>query len=111
MSIQLVLNISIAFLWMLLNDQWSSMNFLSGYIIGLALIFIMRRFFPTPFYLKKLLAMVKLLLVFLEELILSSIFVIQKVINPKMDFAPGIFSLETHMEGDWKYGFVVCLLH
>jgi multicomponent Na+:H+ antiporter subunit E len=82
LSIQLVLNISIAFLWMLLNDQWSSMNFLSGYIIGLALIFIMRRFFPTPFYLKKLLAMVKLLLVFLEELILSSIFVIQKVINP-----------------------------
>ncbi|HHU85880.1 MAG: Na+/H+ antiporter subunit E [Pelotomaculaceae bacterium] len=110
MSIQLVLNISIAFLWMLLNDQWSSMNFLSGYIIGLALIFIMRRFFPTPFYLKKLLAMVKLLLVFLEELILSSIFVIQKVINPKMDFAPGIFSLETHMEGDWEITALAMLI-
>jgi multicomponent Na+:H+ antiporter subunit E len=102
LSIQLVLNIFIAFLWMLLNDGWSSLDFLIGYIIGLGLIFIMRHFFPTPFYLRKLWAVVKFMVVVTRELILSSIFVIRLVVSPRLTFAPGIFSLETKLEGDWE---------
>ena len=102
MSIQLLLNIFIAFLWMLLNDEWSSLDFFIGYIIGLGLIFIMRRFFPTPYYLKKLWALVKFVVVVSRELILSSIFVIRLVVSPRLTFTPGIFSLETELEGDWE---------
>ncbi|MGI6685325.1 MAG: Na+/H+ antiporter subunit E [Bacillota bacterium] len=102
MSSQLLLNIFIAFLWMLLNDAWSSLTFLTGYLIGFILIFMMRRFFPTPFYLKKLWAMVKLILIFIRELILSSIYVLRQVISPRLTFRPGIFSLETKLESDWE---------
>ncbi|MGI5891445.1 MAG: Na+/H+ antiporter subunit E [Bacillota bacterium] len=102
MSTQLLLNIFIAILWVLLNDAWSGLNFLVGYLLGLSIVFMMRRFFPTPFYLKKLLAMTKLLSVFIKELISSSIFVIRNVLKPCMTFTPGIFSLPTDLEGDWE---------
>ncbi|NMA02863.1 MAG: Na+/H+ antiporter subunit E [Clostridia bacterium] len=102
MSVQLLLNIFIAFLWMLLADEWGSLNFIMGYLVGLGLIFIMRRFFTTEFYMVKLLAMAKLLGVFIRELISSSVFVIKQVLSPQMTFEPGIFQLETKLEGDWE---------
>lgn len=102
MSNQLLLNIFIAFLWMLLNDAWSVLNFSIGYLVGLLLIFIMRRFFPTPFYLKKLWALVKLIMLFIKELLMSSIYVLKQVVSPQLTFTPGIFALETELSGDWE---------
>jgi multicomponent Na+:H+ antiporter subunit E len=87
---------------MLLNDTWSSLTFSTGYLIGLVIIFIMRRFFPTPFYLKRVWGMVKLIMILNRELILSSIYILRQVISPQPEFKPGIFSLETELEGDWE---------
>lgn len=102
MPVQLLLNIFIAFLWMSLNNQWSGLHFIVGYLVGLFLIFIMRRFYDSPFYLKKFFAMLKLLWVITRELISSTVFVIKLVISPKMSFEPGIFALETQLRGNWE---------
>lgn len=110
MSIQLLLNLFIALLWTLLNDEWSGLNFLIGYLIGLGLLFIMRRFFASPFYLKKLFAMCKLVVILIRELILSSVFVIRQVLSPRMTFIPGVFSLETELEGEWEITVLALLL-
>lgn len=85
---------------MLLNDEWSGMGFVVGYMVGLMLLFLMRRFFTTPLYLRKILATVKFLIVVTREIILSTVFVIQKVVNPKATIAPGIFTLHTVLESD-----------
>lgn len=110
MSSQLLLNIFIALLWMLLHDKWSSLSFTIGYMVGLMLVFMMRRFFPTPFYLQKVWAMVKLIAIFIRELIYSSIFVIKLVISPQINFTPGIFSLETKLKSDWEITLVSLLI-
>lgn len=110
MSVQLLLNIFIAFLWMLLNDSWSGLHFFIGYLVGLGLIFVMRRFLPTDFYIKRVWAFIKLLGLFFKELFLSSIFVIRQVLSPQMNFAPGIFSLRTSLQGDWEITLLSLLI-
>ena len=84
---------------MFLQDQWSILSFFSGYLVGVFIVFSMRRFFPTRFYLLSLLAILKLLLVFIQELISSSVLVVKQVMRPKINITPGIFTLETELEG------------
>lgn len=100
MTLQLLVNIFIAFLWTLLSDKWSSLTFLVGYLIGLGVIFSMRRFFPTPFYLKKVLAIIKFVYVLIREMISSGIFIMRQVISPQVTFIPGIFSIKTKLQGN-----------
>ncbi len=110
MSLQLLVNLFIACLWMLLNDEWSYFNFTVGYMIGLLLIFLMRRFFPTKFYLKRVFATLKFLIVVLKELISSSIFVIKFALNPRIIFVPGIFELRTVLKSDWEVTILSLLI-
>ena len=53
---QVVLNILIAFLWVLFQDEDSFLfsTFFSGYVIGIVVIYILHRFFNQEFYPKKL---------------------------------------------------------
>ncbi|NLN86654.1 MAG: Na+/H+ antiporter subunit E [Syntrophomonadaceae bacterium] len=110
MSSQLLLNLFIAFLWMLLNDSWSGSAFMVGYLVGLGLIFMMRRFLPDSLYVKRAWALVKLLGLFTKELFFSSILVIRQVLSPRMDFSPGIFSLRTSLQGDWEITLLSLLI-
>jgi multicomponent Na+:H+ antiporter subunit E len=52
---QVVLNVIIAFLWVLFQDEeaFKVTTFFSGYLIGLIVIYILHRFFGQEFYLKK----------------------------------------------------------
>ncbi len=84
------------------QDELSSITFLVGYLIGLGIVFSMRRFFPTPFYLKKVLAIIKFVYVLIREIVSSSIFILKHVISRQLKFTPGIFSLKTKLEGDWE---------
>ncbi|HHY61051.1 MAG TPA: Na+/H+ antiporter subunit E [Clostridia bacterium] len=100
MSIQLWLNFFIAFLWMQMKDEWSTLNFFSGYLVGMGLIFMFRRFFAQPFYLGKLWSAFKLFLIFVRELVLSGIFVIQQTLKPEPTYKVGIVPLKTKLESD-----------
>lgn len=100
MPYQLLINLFIAFLWMFLQDEWSILAFFSGYIVGIIIVFSLRRFFNHRFYLWTFLAIVKLLLVFTHELITSSVLVVKQVTRPKINVTPGIFKLETELKGD-----------
>ncbi len=110
MPIQLLLNLFIAFLWMLLSDHWSSLTFLIGFLIGLGLIFLMRRFFRVPFYPRKVLSILKLLYVFFKELITSSLFVMRKVISPQLKLESGVVTLKTNLTSDWEITVLSLLL-
>lgn len=110
MSIQLLLNIFIALLWVFLQDSFEITNFITGFLVGLSLIFIMRRFFPTPFYLKKVFSIIHLLYLFIMELIISSVLIIKQILRPELNITPGIFSFETELEGDMEVTVLALLL-
>lgn len=99
MAMQVLANLLIGLLWVFFQDDWSVLTFFSGYLFGLLVIFILRRFLQTKFYLFTLHAMLKLLLIFIKEIIVSSFVVIGIIMKPKMNIKPGIFSMETTLEG------------
>ncbi|MFC6553249.1 Na+/H+ antiporter subunit E [Cohnella cellulosilytica] len=107
---QILLNLLIAMVWMLLHDKWSALTFTIGFILGFFIIFSFRRFFPTPFYGRKLGAILKLIYLFGIDLILSSIVVIGQVIRPRLNIQPGIFKMETKLKTDWELAMLVNLL-
>jgi len=82
--------------------SYEPIAFFKGYFFGLVIIFVFRRFFHTRFYLYRVLAVIKLLLIFIRELILSNLSVLKLVLKPKLDLKPGIFAYPTVLEKDWE---------
>ncbi|KQL56681.1 MULTISPECIES: Na+/H+ antiporter subunit E [Bacillaceae] len=109
---QLLLNILIAFLWVLLQDEdtFEFSTFFGGFLIGLGIIYVMRRFFFKEFYLKRAYSAFKLLLIFNRELISSSMLIIRQILSPKLKVTPGIFTYETKLKGDWEITALSLLL-
>lgn len=107
---QIFVNLSIAFVWMFFFDSWNFSTFFLGYLLGLALIFALRRFMQEPFYFKKVYALIKLLLLFLKELILSSWVVLKEIIRPRIDIRPGIIAIPTKLRSDWEISTFAMLI-
>ncbi|MEG9298805.1 Na+/H+ antiporter subunit E [Mangrovibacillus sp. Mu-81] len=110
MAFQILLNFFLAFVWMFLSVSFTAQTFLIGYILGLIVIFAFRRFFSTRFYLNRVTAVIKLLIMFIKELIMANISVLKVVIRPKLDFKPGIFALPTELKTDWEITLLANLI-
>ncbi|MCR8645402.1 Na+/H+ antiporter subunit E [Paenibacillus sp. N1-5-1-14] len=112
MPVQVLLNIFIAYLWMFLQEEMSILSFISGYFVGLFILLCIRRFFNTRFYIFTLIAMGKLFILFIHELNISAMMVVKHVLRPKIDVKPGIFKVETDLEGDLEItllSLLICL--
>ncbi|WP_328803706.1 Na+/H+ antiporter subunit E [Paenibacillus puerhi] len=107
---QILLNLLIAFVWMLLNESWNVMIFSIGYAIGFLIIFLMRRFFPVHFYGRKIISIIKLFSLFILELLKSSVVVMIQVMRPKLTIQPGIFRSDTILKSDWEITLLSTLL-
>ena len=110
MAFQLLLNFFIALVWMFMNSSMTASTFIIGYLIGLILIIMMRRFFKDRLYTSRLWATIKLTLLFFKELTLSNIDVLRVVLRPKMNIQPMIFALPTDLEHDWEITLLSSLI-
>jgi len=95
---------------MFLQDSWNFISFLGGYLVGLFILFSMRRFYKERYYLITLLAVIKLVIVFISELISSSVLVVRQIMKPKLDITPGIFKMNTELETDTEVALLSLLL-
>lgn len=112
MAYQLLINLLIAFLWMFLHNDWSGSRFTIGFLLGMLLLFVFRKFWPGGTYLSRLWAVLKLLGLFLRELVVSSFTVIGHIIRPKLAVRPGIFAYQTGLTSDWEVtllSLLICL--
>ncbi|KYH15206.1 Na+/H+ antiporter Mnh2 subunit E [Staphylococcus kloosii] len=109
---QVVLNVIIAFLWVLFQDEeaFKVTTFFSGYLIGLIVIYILHRFFGQEFYLKKVWVAIKFLAVYLYQLITSSITTINYILFKTQDMNPGLVTYETKLTSDWSVSFLTILI-
>ncbi len=112
MAAQFLLNLFIALLWVFLKDQNSFYftTFGQGFIVGVFIVFLMRRFFGGQFYLIGIFSIVKLLFLFISELFQSSFGVIKHILSPKINIEPGIFTYKTVLEGEWEVTTLALLL-
>lgn len=110
MAFQLILNIILACLWMFLESSFSFATFIIGFIIGIFLLFFMRRFLGSRFYLFRLFALVKLVFRFLHDLIVSTVHVSRNVLKKDMNIRPGLFRYDTTLETDWEVTMLALLI-
>lgn len=110
MSLQILLNVFLAGIWMFITDNFTSSGFAIGFLVGLIIIIMMRRFFSSRLYLYRVWAVIYLCLLFLKELILSSFAVFKLVIQPKLSIRPAIFELETELQHNWEITLLSALI-
>ncbi|MCY1574981.1 Na+/H+ antiporter Mnh2 subunit E [Staphylococcus pettenkoferi] len=109
---QVVLNVIIAFLWVLFQDEESFKfsTFFAGYLIGVIVIYILHRFFGQEFYLKKIWVAIKFLAVYLYQLTTSSLSIINYILFKTRDMNPGMVTYETSLKNDWEIAFLTILV-
>ncbi|MED7672640.1 Na+/H+ antiporter Mnh2 subunit E [Staphylococcus capitis] len=109
---QVVLNIVIAFLWVLFQDEdeFKFTTFFSGFLIGLIVIYILHRFFGEEFYLKKIWVAIKFLAIYLYQLLTSIISTINYILFKTKEMNPGLLSYETSLKNDWAITFLTILI-
>ena len=110
MSYQILLNMILALTWMFLTTSASGSSFIIGYLLGAIILFLFRRFFDTPFYLRKVVAVVRLILIFIRELFIANFDVFKTIVRPKLELKPGIFSYETSLTKDWEITLLSILI-
>jgi len=112
MSAQFLLNLFIALLWLLFKDEetFRFPTFVAGFIVGIVIVFLMRRFFGGRFYLHRLYSVFKLILIFISETLQSAVPVIKQVLSKKINMEPGIFRYETVLRGEWEVPTLALLL-
>lgn len=109
---QFLLNLFIAFLWMVLRDEdeLRFSTFFAGFLVGIVIVFLMHRFFGQQFYLRRVYSIVKLIIIFITELLLSSYAVLKQILSPTLHIRPGIFTYETQLKSDWEVTTLAMLL-
>ncbi|WP_394232001.1 Na+/H+ antiporter subunit E [Niallia oryzisoli] len=110
MAFQILLNVILGFLWMFIKVSYDPISFVKGYIFGLLVIFLFRRYFHSRFYLFRFWSFIKLILIFIKELILSNVAIVKIVLSPKLDMKPAIFSMNTDLTEDWQITLLSSLI-
>ncbi|WP_164216255.1 Na+/H+ antiporter subunit E [Virgibacillus sp. YIM 98842] len=110
MAFQILINILMAVIWMLLQNSYSIVDFLFGYIIGILILFALRRFLVFDFYFRRVWAFIKLTIIFFKELVLANIDMIKIILKPKMDIKPGIVAIPTQLETDLEITLLAALI-
>lgn len=112
MASQFILNLFIAALWLLLQDEVTPQftTFLMGFIVGIGILYAMHRFYGTQFYLRRVFSIIRLVMLFNLELLLSSYSVLKQIMTPKLNITPGIFTYKTKLKGDWEVTALALLL-
>ncbi|MED1350544.1 Na+/H+ antiporter subunit E, partial [Bacillus paranthracis] len=110
MTLQILLNLLVAAMWMMLHDTWNMLTFAIGFVLGAIILFGMRRFFPGPFYGRKFWFVIKLGWLFSIELLVSSVVAIGQIIRPRLNIQPGIFRMQTRMKTEWELSLLANLM-
>ncbi|GIO37143.1 Na+/H+ antiporter subunit E [Paenibacillus antibioticophila] len=110
MKAQILSNLSLAFLWMAFTGNWSGSGFIIGYLIGAAFVMLLRPFWSAPLYLSRVWAVLRLIGIFIKELIVSSFAVIRYILTPRLAIQPGIFAYHTELKSDWEVTLLSCLI-
>lgn len=110
MAFQILLNMVLAFLWMFIKVSYDPISFFKGYIFGLLVILVLRRYFHSRFYLFRLWSFIKLIFIFIKELILSNVAIVKIVLKPTLDMRPAIFAMDTELTKDWQITLLSSLI-
>ncbi|MDN7243610.1 Na+/H+ antiporter subunit E [Planococcus sp. N028] len=110
MALQVLLNFFLALVWMFMTVSFTPTGFAIGYLVGLLLIVLMRRFFSHRLYLYRVWAVIFLFFLFIKELVMANFSVFKLAVQPRLSIRPAIFELETELKYDWEVTLLAALI-
>jgi multicomponent Na+:H+ antiporter subunit E len=96
----LVINVLLALAWVAITGEVSFGNLISGFGLGLLVLFFTRRVVGTPTYVVRVWRVFRLLLFFLEEMIRSNLRVAYDVLTPGYHLRPGVIAIPLEARTD-----------
>ena len=93
-----------------MNGDFTVSTFITGYIIGLVAVYILRNFLPGRFYIKRLYWMTRLFFIFIIELVKANIDVVRIVMSPRIDIHPGFYAYPNDLEEEWEVALLSTLI-
>src|SRR5690606_33235670 len=97
---QLPIHILLTLGWMALWGSSAWWHAAAGAVVGGAILYALTKGTGQPFYLKRVAALVKFVIVFLWELIMAANFVVRISTTPKPRHRPGIVALPLRLKTD-----------
>lgn len=94
------LNLSLAFVWCLLQNEISLHQFLLGYLLGAGVMLFFIRVFREEMYFGKVVLGLRLFVFFLKELWLANWAVTKKVLAPRLITRAGIIAYPLGLQND-----------
>src|SRR5699024_408879 len=112
MAVQFLLNLCIALLWMWFRDEGilRLSTLISGCLVGIVIVFLMYRYYVKKFYLQRVYAALKFVLIFNSVLFKSAYLLFTTILNPTLDLKTDFFRHEIVLKGEWEVPFVDLLL-
>ncbi len=98
MALQILLNLFVSLIWVLLSRSYTIKDAVIGYLVGMAVLFLLRGILSQDFYMRRVWAAIKLFFLFLVELTKANIDVVKLVWSPKLDNHTGIVAYNTDLE-------------
>jgi Multisubunit Na+/H+ antiporter, MnhE subunit len=97
---QFVVNLVIAVVWALLQDTLSWHNLVVGFFVGMVVLNFAVRRLEHPFYMHRVLAFLKLTLIFFAEVVRSGLRVSYLILHPKLPISPGLVAVPLDVTSD-----------
>ena len=94
------LNLSLAFVWCLLQDEISLQQFLIGYLVGAGIMLFFIQVFHEELYFQKVGLGLRLLLFFTKELLVANWAVVKQVLSPQLKARAGIIAYPLELQDD-----------
>jgi multicomponent Na+:H+ antiporter subunit E len=102
MKNQVLLNILLAFAWVLLTGQVTAENFIEGIIIGYIILWISKSALGGTKYFKKIPKGISFFFYFIKELVIANLKVSFDIVTPKDYMQPGIIAVPLDAETDME---------
>ncbi|MEM7527988.1 MAG: Na+/H+ antiporter subunit E [Pseudomonadota bacterium] len=87
------INLLLAFAWGALAADYSVTSLAIGFVLGFAALWVVRGLFPDQGYFLRMPRLLRLALIFLRELVMSSLRVARDVLSPRSMARPGIVAV------------------
>ena len=109
MTIYLI-NILLALAWVAITGSATISNFIFGFVLGAGALYLIREQVGSMGYFSRARRVLSLILLFIFELVLSSVRVAKLVLTPNMNLKPGIFAYPLKVDRDFEITLLANLI-
>jgi multicomponent Na+:H+ antiporter subunit E len=98
----LLVNVLLALVWTAVSGSFSFLNFAFGFVLAIFALSLIREQVGSVGYFSRARRVISLMVLFIYELVLSSVRVAILVLSPRMDLKPGIIAYPLKVDRDFE---------